>query len=129
MWPENSVLSSKPLPNWSGNGPQPGLTSTRTAWEHGGLAGKHVGCARDQPPILELIPSGLPARAATRTVRLQALKPCPSLQASTSDRNCCHESLLCTAIGVPGRPLKGRTSQTLQQLLHLIVPNSLLALD
>ena len=43
--------------------------------------------------------------------------------------NCCHESLLCTAIGVPDRPLKGRTSQTLQQLLHLIVPNSLLALD
>jgi hypothetical protein len=36
--------------------------------------------------------------------------------------NCCHESFLCTAIGVPDRPLKSRTSQTLQLLLHLIVP-------
>lgn len=66
--------------NWSGNGPQPGLTSTRE------LAGKDVGCGRDQPPILELIPSSLPARAAAGTVRLRALKPCPSAQASMSDR-------------------------------------------
>ena len=57
--------------NWSGNGPQPGLTSTRE------LAGKLIGCGRDQPPILELIPSSLPCPCGCWNCSVACLQTMP----------------------------------------------------